>query len=94
MSHDLRGSLRSIAGTMNVLVDGDLSAYELDWRKRSRGKALAVVRPASTSEVAAVVKACAAAGVSIVTQGGNTGLVGGSIPDESGQQVVLSLQRR
>ena len=93
MSHDLQGSLRSIAGTMNVLVDGDLSAYELDWRKRSRGKALAVVRPASTSEVAAVVKACAAAGVSIVTQGGNTGLVGGSIPDDSGQQVVLSLQR-
>ena len=93
MSHDLRGSLRSIAGTMNVLVDGDLSTYELDWRKRSRGKALAVVRPASTSEVAAVVKACAAAGVSIVTQGGNTGLVGGSIPDDSGQQVVLSLQR-
>jgi FAD/FMN-containing dehydrogenase len=93
MSHDLQGSLRSIAGAMNVLVDGDLSAYELDWRKRSRGKALAVVRPASTSEVAAVVKACAAAGVSIVTQGGNTGLVGGSIPDDSGQQVVLSLQR-
>lgn len=93
MSHDLQGSLRSIAGTMNVLVDGDLSAYELDWRKRSRGKALAVVRPANTSEVAAVVKACAAAGVSIVTQGGNTGLVGGSVPDESGQQVVLSLQR-
>ena len=93
MSHVLLDNLRSIAGTMNVLVDGDLSAYELDWRKRSRGKALAVVRPASTSEVAAVVKACAAAGVSIVTQGGNTGLVGGSIPDESGQQVVLSLQR-
>jgi FAD/FMN-containing dehydrogenase len=93
MSHDLQGSLRSIAGTMNVLVDGDLSAYELDWRKRSRGKALAVVRPASTAEVAAVVKACAAAGVSIVTQGGNTGLVGGSVPDDSGQQVVLSLQR-
>jgi FAD/FMN-containing dehydrogenase len=93
MSHDLQGSLRSIAGAMNVLVDGDLSAYELDWRKRSRGKALAVVRPASTSEVAAVVKACAAAGVSIVTQGGNTGLVGGSIPDDSGKQVVLSLQR-
>jgi len=93
MSHDLQGSLRSIAGTMNVLVDGDLSAFELDWRKRSRGKALAVVRPANTSEVAAVVKACAAAGISIVTQGGNTGLVGGSVPDESGQQVVLSLQR-
>ena len=75
------------------MVDGDLSAYELDWRKRSRGKALAVVRPANTQEVAAVVKACAVSGVSIVTQGGNTGLVGGSIPDESGQQVVLSLGR-
>ncbi len=93
MSHVLLDSLRSIAGAMNVLVDGDLSAYELDWRKRSRGKALAVVRPASTSEVAAVVKACAAAGISIVTQGGNTGLVCGSVPDDSGQQVVLSLQR-
>ena len=85
--------LKSIVGANQVLVDGDLSAYELDWRKRSRGKALAVARPATTSEVAAVVKACTAAGVSIVTQGGNTGLVGGSIPDESGQQVVLSLGR-
>ena len=86
-------ALKSIVGANQVLVDGDLSAYELDWRKRSRGKALAVARPATTSEVAAVVKACTAAGVSIVTQGGNTGLVGGSIPDESGQQVVLSLGR-
>jgi FAD/FMN-containing dehydrogenase len=51
------------------------------------------VRPGSTAEVAAVVKACAAAGVSMVPQGGNTGLVGGSTPDESGTQVVLSLQR-
>ncbi len=85
--------LKNTVGTNNVLVEGDLSAYELDWRKRSRGKALAVVRPANTLEVADVVKACAANGVSIVTQGGNTGLVGGSIPDESGQQVVLSLGR-
>ena len=85
--------LKSIVGPIQVLLDGDLSAYELDWRKRSRGKALAVVRPANTQEVADVVKACAASGVSIVTQGGNTGLVGGSIPDQTGQQVVLSLQR-
>jgi hypothetical protein len=48
-------------------------AWEQDWRKRVRGKALAVVRPGSTPEVAAVVKACAAAGASIVPQGGNTG---------------------
>lgn len=93
MQPSLIDQLTAIVGKANVLVDGDLSAYELDWRKRSRGKALAVVRPANTQEVAYLVKAFATAGISIVTQGGNTGLVGGSIPDESGQQVVLSLQR-
>ncbi len=86
-------ALRAAAGSANVLVDGDLSGWEVDWRKRYRGRALAVVRPSSTSEVAAVVKACAAHGTSVVTQGGNTGLVGGSIPDESGTQVLLSLAR-
>lgn len=90
---DLLETLRQIAGPGQVLSDGDLTAWELDWRKRSRGKALAVVRPATTAEVAAIVKACAATGVSIVTQGGNTGLTVGSIPDDSGRQVVLSLQR-
>ncbi len=85
--------LRGIAGAANVLTEGDLGAWEQDWRKRLRGKALAVVRPGNTAEVAAVVKACAGAGVSIVPQGGNTGLVGGSTPDVSGTQIVLSLQR-
>jgi FAD/FMN-containing dehydrogenase len=85
--------LRGIVGAANVLTDGDLSAYEVDWRKRYRGRALAVVRPGSTAEVAAVVKACGAQGASIVTQGGNTGLVGASVPDESGAQVLLSLSR-
>ncbi len=55
-------TLRALLGPSHVLTDGDLSAYELDWRGRERGKALAVVRPGSTQEVAAVVKACAAAG--------------------------------
>ena len=86
-------SLARIVGEANVLSQGDLGAWEQDWRKRTRGKALAVVRPASTAEVARVVKACAGAATSIVAQGGNTGLVGGSVPDGSGQQVVLSLQR-
>jgi FAD/FMN-containing dehydrogenase len=90
---NLLESLRQAVGAQYVLTEGDLSAYENDWRKRSRGKSLAVVRPGSTAEVAAVVKACAAAGVSIVPQGGNTGLVVGSTPDTSGTQVVLSLQR-
>ena len=87
------GTLRHIVGDAHVLHQGDLSAWEQDWRKRVHGRALCVVRPGSTAEVAAVVEACAAAGASIVPQGGNTGLVAGSTPDESGSQVVLSLQR-
>lgn len=93
MSALLIDKLRALVGTANVLTEGDLGAWEQDWRKRSRGKALAVVRPGSTQQVAEVVKACAAAGRAIVPQGGNTGLAVGSIPDESGTQVVLSLQR-
>ena len=86
-------ALRAIVGAANVLTSGDLSAWELDWRKRERGRALAVVRPGSTDEVAKVVRACASAGVSMVPQGGNTGMVVGSTPDASGSQVVLSLSR-
>ena len=93
MNNDFLQNLRSICGDAHVLTDGDLQAWEMDWRKRARGKALAVVRPANTDEVARIVKACVAAQVSLVPQGGNTGLVVGSIPDDSGQQVVLSLQR-
>ena len=89
----LLDTLRSIVGDAHVLTEGDLTAWEQDWRRRVRGKALAVVRPASTQEVAAVVKACAAAGTSIVPQGGNTGLAVGSTPDDSGTQIVLSLTR-
>jgi FAD/FMN-containing dehydrogenase len=85
--------LRAAVGAAHVLVDGDLSGYEIDWRKRYRGRARAVVRPGSTAEVAAVVRACAANGTAIVPQGGNTGLVGASIPDDSGTQVLLSLTR-
>jgi FAD/FMN-containing dehydrogenase len=93
MSDALLGALKAAVGDAHVIAEGDLSAWELDWRKRWRGKALAVVRPGGTEEVAAVVRACAAAGASIVPQGGNTGLVGGSTPDGSGTQVVLSLAR-
>jgi FAD/FMN-containing dehydrogenase len=86
-------ALRGCVGAAHVLADGDLSAWELDWRQRWRGRALAVVRPGTTAEVAAVVRACAAQGVAIVPQGGNTGLVGGGVPDASGTQVLLSLTR-
>jgi FAD/FMN-containing dehydrogenase len=93
MSTALLNALRTAVGAANVMVEGDLSAYELDWRRRYRGKALAVVRPASTTEVAAIVKLCVRHGVALVPQGGNTGLVGGSVPDGSGTQVLLTLQR-
>ena len=91
---DLLDQLRQAVGAEHVLTpQTDLSAWEQDWRQRARGKALAVVRPASAVEVAAVVRLCAAAGIAIVPQGGNTGLVVGSIPDKTGSQIVLSLQR-
>ncbi|MDD0837967.1 FAD-binding oxidoreductase [Curvibacter sp. HBC61] len=97
MTTALIAQLQAIVGTTQVLTHDDpatdLSAWEQDWRRRSRGRALAVVRPANTAEVAAVVKACVAAGTPIVPQGGNTGLAVGSIPDDSGRQVVLSLTR-
>ena len=90
---NLLDTLRATVGPAHVLAEGDLTAWEQDWRRRARGKALAVVRPGSTAEVAAVVRACAQAGTSIVPQGGNTGLSVGSTPDASGTQVVLSLAR-
>jgi FAD/FMN-containing dehydrogenase len=93
--------LRRIVGTAHVLTHDDpatdLGAWERDWRKRNHGLALAVVRPGATKEVAAVVKLCAEhqarLGISLVPQGGNTGLVVGSTPDATGKQIVLSLQR-
>ena len=95
--NDLIAQLRAICGTANVLThedpSADLSPWEQDWRKRVHGRALAVVRPGDTAQVAAVVKACAATGTSIVPQGGNTGLVVGGVPDGSGTQIVLSMTR-
>jgi FAD/FMN-containing dehydrogenase len=93
MSAEIVAALRQAVGAEHVLTEGDLSAWELDWRKRYRGRALAVVRPNSSAEVAAVVRACAAHRTPLVPQGGNTGLVGGGVPDASGTQVLLSLGR-
>jgi FAD/FMN-containing dehydrogenase len=90
---DFLAALQARLGEAGLLVGGDLAAYESDWRKRYAGKALAVARPASTDEVAAVLKLCHEHQVAVVPQGGNTGLVGGSTPDDSGQQLVLSLSR-
>ena len=92
-STELLTDLRQALGQDQVLTGDDLAAYEVDWRKRWFGRALAVVRPGSTDEVATVVRLAARHGASLVPQGGNTGLVGGGVPDTSGTQLVLSLQR-
>lgn len=98
--HRLLDTLRQTVGAAHVYTDGDLAAWEQDWRKRCQGKALAVVRPQTTEEVAKVVQACAKyravhhmSGLSLVPQGGNTSLAVGATPDTSGRQIVLSLQR-
>ena len=90
----LERALADAVGSAHVLTDRDLCApYETDWTRRFTGHARAVVRPADTDEVAAVVRACAASHVPIVTQGGNTGLVGGSVPRGDAAHVVLSTSR-
>ena len=89
----LIAELQTLLGAAQVLTDGDLSAWTRDWRKRWQGQALAVVRPGSTAEVAQVLQACTRHGVAVVPQGGNTGLVGGGVPDATGTQVLLSLAR-
>jgi FAD/FMN-containing dehydrogenase len=89
---DLEDRLREIVGARHVLTDADLkSQYETDWTRRFTASSRCVVRPAGTGEVAAVVAACAEAGVPLTVQGGNTGLVGGGVP--AGADVLLSLGR-
>ncbi len=85
--------LCACVGDTHVRHEGDLAAWERDWSGRYQGKALAVVAPASTQQVAQVVRVCAQAGVAVVPQGGNTGMVGGGVPDASGTQVVVSTRR-
>ena len=80
----LLDDLRAAVGAAQVLAGADRAPYEIDWRRRFQGRALAVVRPGTTAEVAAVVAACRAHGASIVTQGGNTGLVGARFPTRAG----------
>ena len=92
MSADLRDRLRAIVGASRVLTaEPDTAPFCTDWRGRYTGVASCVVVPGSTEEVAAVVSACAEAGIPIVPQGGNTGLCGGATP--TGGEVVVVLTR-
>ena len=87
-------ALRDAIGAKYVSEDADeLSPWLTDWRGRYHGRALAMVSPDSTAEVAAVMRLCAQHRVAIVPQGGNSGMVGGATPDDSGDAILLSLRR-
>ena len=86
-------TLKGLVGVEHVLTGEAAEPLLVDWRGRYRGAAIAVVRPASTGEVAAVVRLCAEKRIPVVPLGGNTGLCGGATPDQSGNALVLSLSR-
>jgi FAD/FMN-containing dehydrogenase len=91
---NLIDTLSSIVGPANVLTaENDLAPHLTDWRGRYHGAACCVARPANTTEVSAVVRACAQAGAPIVPQGGNTSHCGAGIPDTTGRAVLVSLSR-
>ena len=91
---DLPARFAAIVGDKHVVTDlQDMALHLTEPRDLYTGKALCIVRPGSTAEVAAVLKICQETGTAVVPQGGNTGLVGGQIPDGSGAQIVLSLRR-
>ena len=90
----LLARLAAIIGEANVLTsEHDKAPYTRERRDLYHGRCPAVLRPGSSDEIAAIVKLAAAERQPIVPQGGNTGLVGGQVPDESGREIVLSLER-
>ncbi len=93
MTQPIVETLSAIVGERGLLLGADTDAYTQDWRRLYRGQTPAVVRPGSTAEVSAVVLACLRAGACIVPQGGNTSMVGGAVPRDGGQDIVLSLSR-
>ena len=86
-------SLAQIVGANHVLTDADAKPFLTDWRGKFSGQAKAVVRPKNTQEVAAVVKWCYSHQIPIIPQGGNTSLVGGAVPNQSGDGIVLLMTR-
>ncbi len=84
----------ALLGPRGLTTDADLvTPWLTDWRGRYTGRALAMASPASTAEVAALVRLCGKHGVAIVPQGGNSGMSGGATPDTSGTALLLSLRR-
>src|ERR1700751_5727208 len=91
---ELIAALRARLGERGVLTDpADTAPYCEDWRRLYKGRTAAVLRPATTAEVAEAVRLCAERGVPVVPQGGNTSMVGGAAVSEDGSQIILSLSR-
>jgi FAD/FMN-containing dehydrogenase len=86
-------SLRAAFAGRLLSDAADTAPFVTDWRRRWTGRAFAVAQPDSAADAAAVVRWCCAHRVPVVAQGGNTGLSGGSVPDDSGRALVLSLAR-
>jgi len=88
-------SLRAIVGHEHVLADEALVvAYVTDWTRRYSGPCVSVVRPSTTQEVSQILALCCSVGQPVLIQGGNTGLVGGSVPSDSSMApVVISMRR-
>ena len=91
--HEWQNTLAQIVGANHVLTDADAKPFLTDWRGKFSGQAKAVVRPKNTQEVAAIVKWCYRHQVPIIPQGGNTSLVGGAVPNQSGDGIVLLMTR-
>ena len=92
--HAFLTEAKALLGERGLTLDEDLIAPWLtDWRGRFTGRAVALASPASTAEVAALMKLCARYGVPVVPQGGNSGMSGGATPDNSGEALLLSLRR-
>lgn len=83
-----------LLGPRGFTRDADLvTPWLTDWRGRYHGQALALVSPADTGEVSALVRLCSEYGIAIVPQGGNSGMSGGATPDSSGNSIIVSLRR-
>ncbi|MEE8578344.1 MAG: FAD-binding oxidoreductase, partial [Hyphomicrobium sp.] len=91
---DVLKRLSDIVGREHALSDPEQQApYLREWRDRYVGRAALVLRPGTTEQVALIMKTAHEAGVGVVPQAGNTGLVGGQIPSETGAEIVLSVSR-
>jgi FAD/FMN-containing dehydrogenase len=93
-SSSLLPALGSLLGPAGLLTEAsDLAPALADWRSLYQGRAMALLRPANTAELAEAVRLCSSAGIAIVPQGGNTSMVGGATPDGSGRTAIVSLAR-